>query len=74
MFLTHPQAHDPPSQGWFVANGVTEVAGIPVLCKYSSLWKRGQVEKGWPVKARREENDFSQIRRILKVERRGEFP
>lgn len=74
MFLTHPHPHHPLSQRWFVAKRKTEVAGSSVLCKYLSIVKRGQAKKGWPVKARREENDFLKIRRSLQVERRGGFP
>ena len=63
--------HSRLSQECFVANGTREVAGLPVLYKYPSLWKRGQVEKGWPIKVRREGNNFPQIRRSLKAERKG---
>lgn len=66
--------HSHLSQECFVANGTREVAGLPVLYKYPSLWKRGQVEKGWPIKVRREGNNFPQIRRSLKAERKGGFP
>ena len=57
-----------------MANGIREVAGTPVFCEHPSLWKRGQVEKGWPITARREGNNFPQIRRSLKAERKGGFP
>ena len=66
--------HSLLSQECFVANGIREVAGIPVFYEHPSLCKRGQVEKRWPITARREGNNFPQVRRSLKGERKGGFP